>query len=138
MPIQRGSCHCGAVRFEAEGELQGLEVCNCSYCTRAGFVHWYVAPEHFRVLAGEDTLVDYQFGTHTSHNLFCPTCGVTPFRRARSDPHQIDVNVRCLDGRRRRRAPHAALRRAKLGAGAAKPPALAAAGVRRRAARRLR
>lgn len=98
MPIQRGSCHCGAVRFEAEGELQGLEVCNCSYCARAGFVHWYVAPERFRVLAGEDTLVDYQFGTHTSHNLFCPTCGVTPFRRARSDPHQIDVNVRCLEG----------------------------------------
>ncbi|MBW2234823.1 MAG: GFA family protein [Deltaproteobacteria bacterium] len=98
MPIQRGSCHCGAVRFEAEGELQGLEVCNCSYCARAGFVHWYVAPERFRVLAGEDTLVDYQFGTHTSHNLFCPTCGVTPFRRARSDPRQIDVNVRCLEG----------------------------------------
>jgi hypothetical protein len=98
MSIQTGSCHCGAVRFEAEGELQGLEVCNCSYCARAGFVHWYVAPQHFRVLAGEDALVDYQFGTHTSHNLFCPTCGVTPFRRARSDPQQIDVNVRCLEG----------------------------------------
>lgn len=98
MSIQRGSCHCGAVRFEAEGELQGLEICNCSYCARAGFVHWYVAPERFRVLAGEDVLVDYQFGTHTSHNLFCPTCGVTPFRRPRSDPDKIDVNVRCLEG----------------------------------------
>ncbi len=98
MPIQRGSCHCGAVRFEAEGKLRGLEVCDCSYCARAGFVHWYVAPERFRMLAGEDTLVDYQFGTHTSHNLFCPTCGVTPFRRPRSDPDKIDVNVRCLEG----------------------------------------
>ncbi len=98
MTTWRGSCHCGAVRFEADGELEGLEYCNCSYCARAGFLHWYVAPARFRLLSGDAALEDYQFGTRSSHNRFCRTCGVTPFRRPRSDPDKVDVNVRCLEG----------------------------------------
>jgi hypothetical protein len=98
MPRYRGSCHCGALRFEAEGELAGLEVCNCSLCTRNGYVHWYVAPERFRLLSGESAFETYQFGTRTSQNHFCRTCGISPFRRARSDPDKVDVNVRCLEG----------------------------------------
>jgi hypothetical protein len=97
MPVQRGSCHCGAIRFEAEGELEGLEVCNCSLCTRLGYIHWYVAPERFRLLTGETEIQTYQFGTRTSRNHFCRVCGISPFRRARSDPDKFDVNVRCLE-----------------------------------------
>lgn len=97
MPTWRGSCHCGAVRFEADGELEDLVVCNCSYCARAGYVHWNVPPARFRLLSGGDSLRDYRFGTHTSHNTFCATCGISPFRRSRSDPDQVDVNVRCLE-----------------------------------------
>ncbi|MEQ1568721.1 MAG: GFA family protein [Myxococcota bacterium] len=94
----RGSCHCGAVTFEADGELEHVVVCNCSWCGRTGFVHWNVDPAHFRLLTGQGALRDYQFGTRTSHNTFCGVCGVSPFRRPRSDPHLVDVNVRCLDG----------------------------------------
>jgi hypothetical protein len=28
---------------------------------------------------------------------FCKSCGISPFRIARSDPDQIDVNARCLE-----------------------------------------
>ena len=98
MPIQRGSCHCGRVSFEVEGELEGLEVCNCSYCARAGYLHWYVAPDRFRLRSGDDVLRSYQFGTFTSRNHFCGVCGISPFRRPRSDPDKVDVNVRCLEG----------------------------------------
>jgi hypothetical protein len=97
MARYRGSCHCGAIAFEAEGELKGLEVCNCSYCARAAYVHWYVPPAAFRVIRGEHAYETYQFGTHTSRNHFCRTCGISPFRRARSDPNLVDVNVRCLE-----------------------------------------
>ena len=96
--IHRGSCHCGAIRFEARGELVDLEVCNCSYCARVGYVHWYVRPEAFRLLDPGAALATYQFGTHTSRNYFCPRCGISPYRRARSDPDLIDINVRCLEG----------------------------------------
>ena len=98
MPVYRGSCHCGAIRFEAEGELTGLEVCNCSYCARVGIIHWYVPPERFRLLGGEDAFETYQFGTRTSRNHFCRRCGISPFRRPRSDPDKVDVNARCLEG----------------------------------------
>lgn len=98
MAVQRGRCHCGAVRFEVDGEPEGLEVCNCSYCGRTGFVHWYVEPERFRLLAGGDVLEAYTWGTGTSRNRFCRTCGIAPFRTPRSDPDKVAVNVRCLEG----------------------------------------
>lgn len=97
MPVYRGSCHCGALRFEAEGELTDLDVCNCSICIRTGFLHWYVEPERFRLLGSDQTLETYQFGTRTAKNHFCRVCGIAPFRRARSDPEMVDVNLRCLE-----------------------------------------
>jgi hypothetical protein len=97
MPVYRGSCHCGAIAFEVEGDIAGVETCNCSICTRTGFLHWYVEPARFRLLTSDEALATYQFGTRTAKNHFCRVCGTAPFRRARSDPHKIDVNVRCLD-----------------------------------------
>jgi hypothetical protein len=98
MTARRGGCHCGAVRFEAEGELEGVEVCNCSICLAKGYVHWYVSRDRFRLLSDEDAIATYRFGTGTAAHHFCKTCGVAPFYVARSHPDKIDVNVRCLDG----------------------------------------
>jgi hypothetical protein len=86
------------VRFEARGRIEGLEICNCSICRRTGFIHWYVAPERFRLLTPEDAFATYQFGTRTAKNHFCTTCGISPFRRARSNPDEVAVNVRCVEG----------------------------------------
>lgn len=93
-----GSCHCGAVAFEADGEIDHVVSCNCSWCRRTGFLHWNVEPSAFRLVSGGDMLTTWQFGTMTSKNTFCRVCGISPFRRSRSDPHLVDVNVRCLDG----------------------------------------
>ena len=98
MARHRGSCHCGAVRFEFEGAIHSAEVCNCSICSRTGYLHWYAAPDQFRLVSGEDELSDYRFGTRVARNLFCRTCGVSAFRRARSDPDKIDINLRCVEG----------------------------------------
>jgi hypothetical protein len=98
MQIHRGSCHCGAIAFEVDGDIGGVETCNCSICIRTGFVHWYVEPERFRLVTPAATLATYVFGTFTAKNHFCRVCGIAPFRRARSDPHKVDVNVRCLEG----------------------------------------
>jgi hypothetical protein len=96
--LHRGSCHCGAVRFEVDGELGGLEVCNCSLCVRNGYIHWYVPPERFRLLTSWEGIETYTFGTRTARHHFCRRCGLSAFRRARSNPKDIDVNVRCLEG----------------------------------------
>jgi hypothetical protein len=96
--VHVGSCHCGAIRFEVEGPIAGVELCNCSICTRTAYLHWYVAPERFRLLTSRDAIATYEFGTRVAKHHFCRICGVSPFRRARSNPDEVDVNVRCLEG----------------------------------------
>ncbi len=98
MPSYEGSCHCGRVRFRVEADLDRVTECNCSICTKKGFLHLIVPPERFALIAGADALTTYQFNTGTAKHSFCHVCGMHPFYVPRSDPDKIDVNVRCLDG----------------------------------------
>jgi hypothetical protein len=93
----QGGCHCGRVRFRVTTDLDRVTQCNCSMCTKKGFLHLIVPPEQFELLSGEDALTTYRFNTGTARHTFCKVCGVHPFYVPRSDPDKIDVNVRCLD-----------------------------------------
>jgi len=98
MATHRGGCHCRRVRFEvdAPAQLQVLD-CNCSICRMSGFLHLIVPASRFRLLAGEDALVDYRFNTGAARHRFCRHCGIKSFYVPRSHPDGIDVNARCLD-----------------------------------------
>lgn len=93
-----GSCHCGRIRIEvfAPADLDLVD-CNCSMCDRSGYLHLIVTADLFRLLAGEDSLTEYRFGTGTARHLFCRHCGVKPFYIPRSHPDGYSVNARCLD-----------------------------------------
>lgn len=93
-----GGCHCARVRFVVHGDLDAATLCNCSICTMKGFVHLIVPRQDFELLRGEDELATYQFNTKIAKHHFCRACGMHPFYVPRSDPDDIDVNVRCLDG----------------------------------------
>jgi len=93
-----GGCHCGRVRFKVRAELASATICNCSVCSKKGFIHLIVEPSRFELLTGADALVSYRFNTGVAEHKFCGQCGIHPFYTPRSDPDQVDVNVRCLDG----------------------------------------
>lgn len=96
--MHRGSCHCGAVAFEVDApEPLRAQRCNCSICTKAGFLHLIVPKSRFRLLRGEEDITTYTFNTGVAKHTFCSTCGVKPFYVPRSNPDGVDVNVNCLD-----------------------------------------
>ncbi|MBI1194885.1 MAG: GFA family protein [Gammaproteobacteria bacterium] len=93
-----GSCHCGAIRFEVEApEVIDADHCNCSICTKSGFLHLIVLLGKFRLLSGEEYISTYTFNTGVAKHTFCRVCGIKPFYTPRSNPDGIDVNVNCLD-----------------------------------------
>jgi hypothetical protein len=97
MKTYEGGCHCGRVRFRVTADLDRVTYCNCSLCSKKGFLHLIVPPQQFEILIGKDELTTYTFNTRTAKHTFCKHCGVHPFYVPRSDPDKIDVNARCLD-----------------------------------------
>ena len=104
------------MRFRVTADLSRVTECNCSICTKKGFLHLIVAPENFELLSGKDELTTYRFNTGTAQHTFCATCGIHPFYVPRSDPDKIDVNVRCLDGVDLAAHQNPCVRRQELGA----------------------
>ena len=97
--IVRGGCHCGAVRFEAlirEPRPELLD-CNCSMCSKTGFLHLIVPHEDFTLVSGEEALTSYRFGTGQADHLFCQQCGIKSYYQPRSHPEAWSVNYRALD-----------------------------------------
>lgn len=95
-----GSCHCGAVRFEIEApEVIEADYCNCSICSKSGYLHLILPLSKFKLLSGADDLTTYTFNSGVAKHTFCKVCGVKPFYTPRSNPDGIDVNVNCLDTR---------------------------------------
>jgi hypothetical protein len=95
----RGSCHCGRIAFEVEGELAHAMDCNCSYCSRKGSVLWFVPRDHFTLLTNDEDLASYSFGKKSIQYRFCPSCGVHAYGEG-TDPtgkQMVAVNVRCLE-----------------------------------------
>lgn len=96
-----GSCHCGAVRFEADLDLaQPSYRCNCSICRRTRFWAAVALPSAFRLLQGRDDLVRYRFNTRRNEHWFCRRCGVRAFGHGTDTPmgEMYGVNVGCLEG----------------------------------------
>lgn len=97
-PVLAGGCHCGRIRFEVQGHPERVSQCNCSICARTAYLHWPVEPERVRLLTRDGDWSSYRFGTSRAEHRFCTTCGISPFRIARSDPDKITINARCLEG----------------------------------------
>jgi hypothetical protein len=94
----RVSCHCGYIQFEVSAELSEVFDCNCSICSRTGFLHWYVPPDAVRLVTQRRRLSTYVWRSVTGGQHFCPICGVAVIRLSTQYPPPVSVNARCIEG----------------------------------------
>ncbi|KIG11755.1 Gfa-like protein [Enhygromyxa salina] len=102
MSRRKGSCLCGALRYEIEweleGELDGVWLCHCSNCRKAsggtGNAIVIVPRERFFWVSGEDHRVTYELRPTYSITR-CKTCG-TPLP-AEEDETNVYLTAGTLD-----------------------------------------
>jgi hypothetical protein len=71
----RGNCHCGAFVYEVKlPEIKGVGQCNCSICTKKGYLWVFPSTENFKIVKGaESDLTEYQFGVkNLTHKVRSP------------------------------------------------------------------
>lgn len=93
-----GSCHCGRVAFEVEGEINEVYDCNCSMCRRRGGLLWFAPRTAFQLNTAADDMGTYTFNKHVIQHHFCLHCGISPFGEGdnpKTGP-MVAINVRCL------------------------------------------
>lgn len=95
-----GSCHCGLIKYEVEGELGQVIECNCSHCSRKGYLLWFLPRQKMKLATPASKLSTYTFNKHVIEHHFCPSCGCAPFGfgKDKSGAATVAVNVRCLEG----------------------------------------
>src|SRR5262249_37028875 len=96
----KGGCHCGQISFEVEGNLEQAIECNCSHCSRKGYLLWFVPRAQLKLRTPAAGLGTYPFNKHVIKHHFCPNCGCAPFGfgKDRSGAATAAINVRCLEG----------------------------------------
>ncbi len=98
--LYQGSCHCGKIKFEVQApKALEADYCNCSVCSKGGFLHLIVPLSKFRLLSGKESISTYRFNSGMAKHTFCSNCGIKPFYTPRSNPDGIDINVNCLDSK---------------------------------------
>jgi hypothetical protein len=97
--IYTGSCHCGRIRFEVEGEVDSALACNCSICSRKGSLLWFAPRDRLRLLTDEDAAAAYLFNKHVITHRFCPTCGIHPYGEGVGPDGKamVAINLRTLE-----------------------------------------
>jgi hypothetical protein len=80
MKTYHGSCFCGAVAFEADGDLaDGTMRCNCRFCRKMRYWEMLLPdPDRLRLLRGADALAEtprMQDDGLDMHHVFCGRCG---------------------------------------------------------------
>ncbi len=100
METLRGSCLCGAVRFEVVEPFERVTYCHCTNCKKisgsGGTVNGRASSEAIKVLAGEEQLRSYQPQEGTA-KTFCSVCGSNLFGGGWPDSPSASVRLSALD-----------------------------------------
>ncbi|MFT5506676.1 MAG: hypothetical protein ACI845_004369 [Gammaproteobacteria bacterium] len=100
MPMYSGSCHCGSIKFEFEGDeiTAGLR-CTCSICSRKGamMTPQAVPNDKIKLEVEGDNLGLYEFDSKVAKHYFCKTCGIFTHNETLRMPGHGRFNPGCID-----------------------------------------
>ena len=98
--MQRGSCLCGAIRFEARGELSDFGYCHCRSCRKAsGSAHGAnigVTRADLRISDPKSYLKEYE-SSPGKIRAFCSNCGSPILAHLRSNPDVVRLRLGAFD-----------------------------------------
>lgn len=97
--LYTGSCHCGNVKYQVEGELTSGLACNCSICQRKGALLGFFPRSSMNLMTPEANMTTYTFNKHVIQHKFCKTCGIHAFGEG-VDPQGnkvVAVNLNCFE-----------------------------------------
>jgi hypothetical protein len=98
--MHRGSCLCGAVTYEINGEIGEGYFCHCKRCRKASGSAYAsnarISPDQFKVLTGLESLKSYYHQASGLTRKFCAECG-SPIVSERSEPAMMAVRLGTLD-----------------------------------------
>jgi hypothetical protein len=99
MTTHAGSCHCGKIAFDLEGDFASAIVCNCSYCRRTGNVLAFTSPENFTLKTPQKDASTYLFNKQVITHYHCANCGVSTHGSGvgPDGKRSIAVNLRCVE-----------------------------------------
>jgi hypothetical protein len=96
----RGSCLCGAIRYEVHGELGALVYCHCQRCRKASGSAFNavtaISGANFTITHGEAALNTYRSNVGVCRT-FCRHCGSPIMAYRESDPDALRLRVGTLD-----------------------------------------
>lgn len=99
--MHTGSCLCGGIRYEIEGDLQAIQICHCGQCRKAQGVALVtnipVLAGRFRLVSGTDLLSHYESSPGKIRS-FCSRCGSPMLSRRVADPGTVRIRAGTLDG----------------------------------------
>lgn len=101
----KGSCHCGATKFEVSSAPETVTRCTCSICSKRGGLWAYYPATEFVLITPLENVATYQWGAKLGKHNFCPICGCGTFTETIDfstgepdfDKPIVSVNARLFD-----------------------------------------
>ncbi len=94
----RGGCHCGKVRYEADGRPYHETVCHCVDCRRvvgAASVAWFTVERRSLRWTGAES-ASFRSSPHVARR-FCAACGTSLTFEDDNHPDELDIATATLD-----------------------------------------
>jgi hypothetical protein len=98
----KGSCSCGAIKIEVEGDPLFVGLCHCHNCQKSTgstySTNWVILRTGFKILSGEATTFEVQGGSgNPAFRKFCGTCSSTMWTESSMLPDHVVIKAGIMD-----------------------------------------